>query len=624
METLWRIEMLGGLRLARGEAVITRFRTRQTAGLLAYLAYTPQRAHPREALSEQFWPEDDFDAARHKLNVAVSALRQQLEPPGIDYGAVLLSDRASVRLNPAAVSTDVAEFEALLATPPEPVEAEERYARAVELYHGPLLPGFDDPWVFAERERLASLHVQALRQLAKQLAAADRLESALDVARRAVNADPLREDSHAELMRLLITAGQPAAALQQFRRLERLLADELGSAPAAATRAILGDIEPARPAGRAYQRPGDRRSVAARPPSEAAELNSSPPAPAALAPDLEPVGGAVPLGSPYYVVRPADADFEQALARGDSIVLVKGARQVGKTSLLARGLEEARQAGARVAFTDFQGLNTAHLESADTCLRALAESLAEELDLEISPAEEWDARRGPSPNFRRYLRRFVLGSVDARLVWGLDEVDRLFTCPYGSEVFGLFRALHNERALNPRGPWSRLTLAIAYATEAHLFITDLNQSPFNVGTRLELADFTWEQVADLHRRHGSPLRHPEELARLYRLVGGHPYLVRRALHELAAGHAALGDVEEQADQEGGIFGDHLRRLALLLGQHAGLAEAMRSVLAGQPLADREAFFRLRSAGVLTGETPADARPRCPLYERTLRRHFAPA
>ena len=45
-----------------------------------------------------------------------------------------------------------------------------------------------------------------------------------------------------------------------------------------------------------------------------------------------------------------------------------------------------------------------------------------------------------------------------------------------SEVFGLFRSWHNRRSLEPASPLSRLTLAIAYATEAHLFITDVNQS----------------------------------------------------------------------------------------------------------------------------------------------------
>src|SRR5262245_58037810 len=52
--------------------------------------------------------------------------------------------------------------------------------------------------------------------------------------------------------------------------------------------------------------------------------------------ELEPVGGAMPLDSRFYIVRPVDDQFRSAIARRDSIVLVKGTRQVGKTSLLAR------------------------------------------------------------------------------------------------------------------------------------------------------------------------------------------------------------------------------------------------------------------------------------------------
>src|SRR5205823_4580609 len=246
----------------------------------------------------------------------------------------------------------------------------------------------------------------------------------------------------------------------------------------------------------------------------------------------EPIGGAVPLDSPFYVTRPADAEFAAALKQGDSIVLVKGARQVGKTSLLARGLQQARQTGAQVVQTDFQTLNEAHLESVETLFLALGSAIGEQLDLDVLPADVWEPRRGANPNFRRYIRREVLAKVEAPVVWGLDEVDRLFTCPFGGEVFALFRAWQNERALDPDGPWRRFSLAIAYATEAHLFITDLNQSPFNVGTRLTLEDFTFEQVADLNRRYGEPLQDQAELERFFRLVGGHPYLVRRGLDEM--------------------------------------------------------------------------------------------
>src|SRR5207249_2323390 len=83
-------------------------------------------------------------------------------------------------------------------------------------------------------------------------------------------------------------------------------------------------------------------------------------------PTPEPPGGAIRLESTYYIVRPTDGLFQAAIERRDSIILVKGARQVGKTSLLARGLDLARRSGTRVVLTDLQKLNSAQLKSADT------------------------------------------------------------------------------------------------------------------------------------------------------------------------------------------------------------------------------------------------------------------
>src|SRR2546421_257036 len=52
MEARWRIQLLGGLRVERAGEVVTHFRTRKTAELLAYLAYYRARPHPREVLIE--------------------------------------------------------------------------------------------------------------------------------------------------------------------------------------------------------------------------------------------------------------------------------------------------------------------------------------------------------------------------------------------------------------------------------------------------------------------------------------------------------------------------------------------------------------------------------------------
>lgn len=336
---------------------------------------------------------------------------------------------------------------------------------------------------------------------------------------------------------------------------------------------------------------------------------------------LEPVGGAVPLNSHFYIVRPTDEEFRAAITRRDSIVLVKGARQMGKTSLLARGLQQARDQGARVVLTDFQTLNASHLATADTLFLTLAEMVADQLDLDTSPDEVWNPGRGPNMNLERYLRREVFGAIDQPIVWGLDEVDRLFSCDYGSEVFGLFRSWHNKRALDPSGPWSRLTLAIAYATEAHLFIKDLNQSPFNVGTRLSLEDFNLEQIAELNRRYESPLRSLADVERFHALVGGQPYLVRRGLDEMTAHGMSVDTFVALADRDEGMFGDHLRRILVTISQDAGLTEAVREVLCGRPIQSPAEFYRLRSTGILAGDSASAAVPRCQLYAAYLSRHL---
>lgn len=334
-----------------------------------------------------------------------------------------------------------------------------------------------------------------------------------------------------------------------------------------------------------------------------------------------PVGGAVALDSKYYIERQTDAEFLAAIKRQDSLVLVKGARQVGKTSLLARGLQSARNAEAKVVVTDFQNLSAEHLASAEKLFLTLAESVADQLDLEVLPSQTWNQHLSPGINFERYFRRQIFLQITTPIVWGLDEVDRLFTCPFGSEVFGLFRSWHNKRALDPDGHWNRLTLAIAYATEAHLFITDLNQSPFNVGTRLQLGDFTLEQVQMLNARFGAPLRNELEVRRFRSLVGGHPYLVHRGLSEMTTRGIKLEALETHATSNDGIFGDHLRRILLSLLQDVGLREAVQQLLRGQTRLPLESFYGLRSAGLLLGDASDSAQFRCQLYAAYLARHL---
>ncbi len=604
-DDVWRIEMFGGLKAERGDVVLTHFETRKVGALLGCLALGLPRSYSRELLAEQLWPDEDWEAIRNRLRNALSSLRRELEPAGTPPASVIVADRSDVRLNPGAVVTDVAEFEASLtaaAASTEPGAQATELGRAIGLYRGELLSGYMEEWIVSARTRLEEAYGDALVRYARAVAETGDLQTAIDAARRALATDPLREDVHCDLMRFYARDGRTSDIIRQYRGLERLLRDELGVAPSPST---CGHFERLK--------------------DELARGEPAHAVPRSLVPDartgsrLEPDGGAVPLDSRFYIVRPTDHEFLTAVQDHDSIVLVRGPRQVGKTSLLARSLQHAREAGARVVLTDMQRAAPEQLESPAALFRAFGEMMADQLDLDVSFDDVADGRRGWNVNFERFMRRDVLRSDDGHVVWALDEVDRLFSSSFSGVVFGLFRSWHNDRALNPGGPWCRLTLAMAYATEAHLFISDLNQSPFNVGTRLALEDFTRGEVADLNRRYGSPIADGPGIERLYTLVGGCPYLVRRGLHLMAEKGIDAAALEAKAAQEDGPFGDHLRRMWAALVQAPELCDEVTSILKGRGCSEEASFYRLRSAGVITGQCPTEAAPRCGVYREYLGR-----
>lgn len=337
--------------------------------------------------------------------------------------------------------------------------------------------------------------------------------------------------------------------------------------------------------------------------------------------DLEPFDGLVPLNSRYYIERSIDAEFHQAVDQRHSVILAKGARQMGKSSLLARGLHRSEKDGARTILTDFQKLSMEDLHSIKAFYLALGRMVARQLKIGIALDDVWVDRRSPNLNFEEYVEDHVL-PCSSQLVWAMDEVDKLFfATDYSSDVFGLFRSWANERQGRTSSPWAGVSMIIAYATEAHLFITDINQSPFNVGTRFEMPDFTLDQIAELNRRYDCPIRSDSELQNFYRLVGGHPYLVRRGLYAIVTERIDVKTFETEAVRDNGPLGDHLRRILTLLARNEDNLAALKEILKGKTCSNFEAFYHLRSAGIIVGESIQHATVRCHLYKSYLSRYL---
>ena len=246
------VRLLGSFHVTLDDQPVTRFATDKARALLAYLAVEAERPHRREALAGLLWPDYPEPSARTSLRSSLLALRQVIGDRDADPPFLHIS-RQTIQFNCKSDAwVDARAFAALLECADQEV-ADAQGTRALEeavaLYRGEFLDGFSvaesasfEEWAVLTREQLRRLVVEALDQLVQRYEAAGEYEIALPHSWRQVELDPWRERGQRQLMHLLATSGQRAAALSQYEACRELLEEELGVEPAAETTALYEHI----------------------------------------------------------------------------------------------------------------------------------------------------------------------------------------------------------------------------------------------------------------------------------------------------------------------------------------------------------------------------------------------
>jgi DNA-binding SARP family transcriptional activator len=245
------LRLVGEFTVGRGDRrwVTTEVGSRKARTLLAMLAVERGRLVTVDRAAEVLW--GTTPPRRPAANVAtlVSRLRGTL---GSD---AIVGRRNGYRLG-RAISVDlfeaaelVAQAEARLAGDPAVAVASARRALDV-LAGGEVLP--EQPvadWTEYARNVHAGQLRRARHAVAEGALRTGDLATALTAAEAAVAADPIDETAYRALMRAHDAAGEPASALAAYGRLRAVLAGELGTDPAPATRdlrvAILRGVEAA-------------------------------------------------------------------------------------------------------------------------------------------------------------------------------------------------------------------------------------------------------------------------------------------------------------------------------------------------------------------------------------------
>ena len=251
--------MLGTLDIRYDGQPVPKPPTLNSQSLLAYLVLHRDRPQPRERLAGLFWGDRPERKARRSLTTALWHIQRCLSEK-----RYLLTDPHTVQFDAHAdLWLDVDVFKSRAAG-----DGIAHLESAAALYGGDFLDGFYDDWIINERYRLETQFSGVLTRLMVGHETAGEQEAALSTAQRLLELDPLREDAHRLAMRALCRLGQRNTALEQYRRCQETVRQELGAEPMVETTELYHAILD----GRLEIRP-----AATAPPGTAAE--SQPPLP---------------------------------------------------------------------------------------------------------------------------------------------------------------------------------------------------------------------------------------------------------------------------------------------------------------------------------------------------------
>jgi DNA-binding SARP family transcriptional activator/predicted ATPase len=329
------LSLLGPFQATLDGQPVTGFKSNKVRALLAYLCAEAERPHHREVLAGLLWPDWPNKDALGNLRYALSDLRRVIGDRTAEP-CFLLITRDTLQFNPDSdYSLDVAAFIELIEPSPGLTKDQKDLAdldKATALYGGAFLEGFSLPdaapfeeWALLVRERMARQMSSALHSLAAAQEARGEYEQAQGYARRHLELDPWDEAAHRRLMRTLALGGQRSAALAQYEKCRRLLAEEL-------------DVEPAQETTKLYEQIVDGTSAATVSPVGPRGLGATPDFL-----DEEPVDGERAV----FVARESelaqlDGFLDLALAGQGRVAFITGEAGSGKTALIQEFVRRAQ------------------------------------------------------------------------------------------------------------------------------------------------------------------------------------------------------------------------------------------------------------------------------------------
>ncbi|MEM6590658.1 MAG: AAA-like domain-containing protein [Cyanobacteria bacterium P01_C01_bin.73] len=242
-------------------------------------------------------------------------------------------------------------------------------------------------------------------------------------------------------------------------------------------------------------------------------------------------GGTVQAGGGIYVSRQADQEL-LALCRSSAFAYVLTPRQMGKSSLMVRTAEVLKEQGIRTATVDLTKIGT-QLE-AEAWYLGLLTTIARPLGLVRQLMPWWKAHQhlGVTQRFTEFVEEILLTEITEQVVIFVDEIDTTLNLDFTDDFFIAIRSFYLARAENP--DFTRLSFVLFGVATPSDLIRNPQRTPFNIGQRVDLTDFTFAEALPLAEGFNLPEADGQRLLQwVMAWTGGHPYLTQRLCGALA-------------------------------------------------------------------------------------------
>jgi len=255
-------------------------------------------------------------------------------------------------------------------------------------------------------------------------------------------------------------------------------------------------------------------------------------------------GGTVQAGGGLYIRRRTDEILLELCRRGIFAYLLTP-RQMGKSSLMVQTATQLAAEGIRSVTVDLTQIGTEL--TAEAWYLGVLTLIVRQLKLTPQLVQWWRKHQhlGVTQRLTQFFEQIVLAEISDRIVIFVDEIDTTLSLSFTDDFFIAIRYFYIARARNTI--FERLSFVLIGVATPDNLIRDPRRTPFNIGQRVDLDDFTLAEAQPFAAGLRLPPHQAESVLHwVIKWTNGHPYLTQRLCTELVAQIAENADVSNAA------------------------------------------------------------------------------